>query len=68
MKQEYGESAIQRISVYDNENTGDYKGWAEIMPDSLAKIVGWSMARNGRLSMSKIIKILDMRTNIPANE
>ena len=68
MKQEYGESAIQRISVYDNENTVDYKGWAEIMPDSLAKIVGWSMARNGRLSMSKIIKILDMRTNIPANE
>ena len=38
------------------------------MPDSLAKIVGWSMARNGRLSMSKIIKILDMRTNIPTNE
>ena len=68
MKQEYGESAIQRISVYDNENTVDYKGWAEIMPDSLAKIVGWSMARNGRLSMSKIIKILDMRTNIPANQ
>ena len=68
MKQEYGESAIQRISVYDNENTVDYKGWAEIMPDSLAKIVGRSMARNGRLSMSKIIKILDMRTNIPANE
>ena len=65
IKHDYGEEAMQRISIYDKDNTVDIKGWSEIMPDSaLAKVVGWSMSRGGRLSMSKIIKILDLRTNI----
>ena len=69
IKKEHGEAAMQRISVYDKDNTVDFKGWSEIMPDSaLAKTVGWSMNRVGRLSMSKIITILDLRTNITGAE
>ena len=50
--------------VYDQDNTVDYKAWKDIMPDKTANIIGWSMNQCGRLSMSKIIKILDLKSNL----
>ena len=54
--------------VYNQDNAVDFQTWKEVMPDKTANIIGWTMNESGRLSMSKVIKILDLRNNLTSSD